>query len=349
MRKKISRLLNCIMVLILAASMLSGCTEAEKEIVLTTEFKEDEIMRINDISCYMPEMMLYLTNVKNQYESIYGEELWEKDLGDETLSERIKEMVLAKVAQVKVMNLMAADYGISLTDEEAEKVARAAEEYYSSLNDKEIELTGATLETVNRIYMEYLLAEKVYDYTIQDINPEISDDEARRITVQQILIRVYGYDSNGNRVDYTDKGREEAKELAYEIRDRATGTEEPEDFESLATEYNEDDAITVTFGRGEKESAYEEAAFDLDTDEISDVIETEKGYYVLKCISVNNVEETQENKVTILQERRDEAFEERYDAYVLTIRKNLNRELYDSITLIEDPEVTTKDLFEVDF
>lgn len=41
------------------------------------------------------------------------------------------------------------------------------------------------------MYREYALADKVYTFIIKDINPEVSDDEARTITVRQILIMTY--------------------------------------------------------------------------------------------------------------------------------------------------------------
>ena len=74
------------------------------------------------------------------------------------------------------------------------KVVQAAQEYYSSLNDTEIEAMGATEEIVENLYREYAMADKVYQLIIQDINPEISDDEARKITVQQIFCNsIHGY------------------------------------------------------------------------------------------------------------------------------------------------------------
>lgn len=327
--------------------LLAGCED--KNIILTTEFEENEVMRINNLSCYMPEMMLYITTVQNQYEAVYGDELWNQNLNGESLAEKIKETVLAKVAQIKVMNLMATQYELSLDEEETKKVNQAAEKYFNSLNDTEKELTGATLETVQEIYKEYALANKVYEYTIRDINPEISDDEARRVTVQHILIKTYAEDAHGNKVIYTERAKRDAKDLAYEIRDRATDEENPEDFESLAAEYTEDDTITYTFGRGETAAAFEEAAFNLDEGQISDVIETESGYHVIKCVNAYDIAETQKNKLKILQERRDKAFEETYDEFVKTIKKNLNHELFDKIELIRDAKVKTKDLFEVDF
>lgn len=42
---------------------------------------------------------------------------------------------------------------------------------------------------MENLYREYAMADKVYQLIIQDINPEISDDEARKITVQQIFLQ----------------------------------------------------------------------------------------------------------------------------------------------------------------
>ena len=54
---------------------------------------------------------------------------------------------------------------------------------------RKIEAMGATEEIVENLYREYAMADKVYQLIIQDINPEISDDEARKITVQQIFLQ----------------------------------------------------------------------------------------------------------------------------------------------------------------
>ena len=42
-------------------------------------------------------------------------------------------------------------------------------------------------QLIESMYRDYALADKVYRQIISDINPEISDDEARTITVQHIL------------------------------------------------------------------------------------------------------------------------------------------------------------------
>lgn len=60
-------------------ALLTGCGRfdiSNTKVVLTTGFDKDEIFRIETISCTVPEVMVYLTNAQNQYESVYGSEIW---------------------------------------------------------------------------------------------------------------------------------------------------------------------------------------------------------------------------------------------------------------------------------
>lgn len=342
------RIIATLLIFSLCATLLAGCSkEGKKEYVLTTAFERTEIMRINDKSCFLPEFRLYLTTLQNQYEAVYSDEIWKTDFEGEPLAERIKDMVIAKIAQVKVMNLLAESYGLELDDNEIERVEGAATSFYSSLNDKEKELMGVTYDDVKSTYSECALANKVYEYVIRDINPEISDDEARTITVMQILIKTFSEDVDGNRVEYSERAKAEALKKAQEIHDMAVDEENPQDFEALAAKYNEGDEITYNFGRGQMAEEFENASFALDEGAISDVVTTQYGYHIIKCVSVFNVEETQANKEKILKQRKDEVFDSTYNAFLEGLTKNLNRELLETIELIDDPEVKTKDFFDV--
>jgi len=341
------RLRKSFVSIILVVVLLFSLTGCSKDYVLTTAFGSKELMRINNVSCYLPEMMLYLTTVQNKYEAVYGSELWKESENGVTLEQKVKDMVLAKVAQVKVMNLMAKSYDLELTEDEKALVETTAESFFDSLNDTEKLMIGVTKEDIVSFYTEYAMANKVYEYVIRDVNPEISDDEARTITVQQILIKTYALDSNGKRLEFTDRMRQEALEKAEDVREMLL--EEDASFESIAATYNEGDEITYTFGRGEMSESFEEAAFSLDKDEISEIIETEYGYHIIKCVSDFDLAKTQENKVEILKVRKEEVFDETYDAFVLTLTKTLNTKLYDSISMIHDDRVTTTGFFDVDF
>ena len=153
-----------------------GKTEGDTKLVLYTGFKKDEVFRIETMSCMLPEIMVYLTNTQDQYESVFGKEIWKTDMDGMTLEENIKETVLAQLAQIKTMNLLAKKHGVELDDNEQRMAQEAAKAYYESLNQTEREVLQVDDEIITGLYAEFALANKVYEYIIKDINPEISDD-----------------------------------------------------------------------------------------------------------------------------------------------------------------------------
>lgn len=340
---RLKKICGSILVFALCLAFLAACSRAR--VVFTTGYGENEIFRIDSAVCTLPEFMVYLTNTQNQYEDVYGPEVWNISLDGVTLEENVKDMVLAKIAQIKTMYLLAQNKDVELTEEEQALVEQAAREYFHSLNATEVELLGVELDTITQLYREYALADKVYQYIIQDINPEISDDEARTITVQHILLRTYVIDGTGSRVTYTDDLKENVYERACAIRELAVSGEQ--NFLDLASRYSEDSTVTYSFGKGEMEESFEVAAFALETDEISQVVETESGYHIIKCINTFDREQTDANKLIIVDERRREVFGQEYDAFVEKLNRGLNEKLWQQVGFLYDENVTTSNFFAV--
>lgn len=327
--------------------LLSGCMDSLKgsKVVLTTGFEKNEVFRIEDMSCALPEAMVYLVNTKNRYESVYGREIWNVSLDGVTLEENIKETVLAQLAQQKTMNLLARQNGVALSEEEEARAMQAAETYFQSLSEEEKSTLQITVKDVEELYREYALARKVYQYIIKDINPEISDDEARTITVQYIYFRTCVLDGTGRKIEYSEEEKQEILRKAEEVRFQLKNEEA--DFEELILKYSDSEEGTCSFGKGEKDQAFEDAAFNLETDEISDIVETPDGYYLIKCISTFNRTETDANKVKIVEKRREEVFGQEYEDFVAALTRNLNEDLWQSVSLAGTENITTSDFFDV--
>ena len=324
------------MAFVLCIGSLTACTKVR----FTKGFDKDEVFRIENESCHLPEMMVYLTTTQNQYESVYGEEIWNTDFNQITLTENVKEIVLAKIAQIKTMYLLAKSKDTTLTEEENALVEVVAKEYFASLNETEVSLMGVNLDTIKKLYHQYAMANKVYQEIIQDINPEISDDEARTITVQHILANKQPEGATTN----PETAKAQAYQKASEAQQKATAGEQT--FEELATKYSEDENITLSFGKGVMEPEIEQASFQLETNEISPVIETESAYHVIKCITTFNREETDANKLKIVEQRRKEAFAQEYDVYVNSLVRSLNDEVWENVDFIHDSKVTTSNFFD---
>ena len=330
---------------VLAACFFTGCKKSKKtEIVLTTDFEEGEVFRIEKMSCYVPEVMVYLVNSENQYDGIFGPDIWQIPIDGMTLEEKYKDTILARLAQIKVMNLMAQDQDFKLNEDDELRVKAAARDYYASLNETEKQLMGVDEETIYNVYYEFATADRLYHDITDKVKPQISDDEARIVTIRDILIKTYKPSATGT-VSYNAAEKAEAYERIQKIKEKI---DEGADFDVIAegTE-NEDNQIQYSFGRGVMPASYEEAAFNLTVGEISDIVETEYGYHILKCITAYDPEEADKNREEMIKLKKQEAFNNIYDGYIQGLNSNLNADLWDTVGYVKTNAITTTSFFDV--
>lgn len=320
--KKRLQVTSMVLTLALCAGLTTGCNNTK--IVVTTGLSADELFRIGSVSCKLSEALVYLTNQKNQYENVYGIGMWEHEIGDMTLEEYLKNQTVSQLAQVKSMVLLAEEKEIALSESEIGKTAEAAAAYYGSLSEEEIRLLEVDQEEIQQMYEDYCLAYKAYDEITQAETIEISDDEARIIEIQQIFVP--------------------EENLAKELKSRL---DEGEDFESLAANYSKASQTTVHVARGEKEEAYEQVAFDLHNDEISDVFAADGGYYILKCTSTFLEEESEQNKLKVARDQKTEQFQAVYADLMEDTLSEFQDKLWEKVTFSDYEEVKTSTFFDV--
>lgn len=233
-------------------------------------------------------------------------------------------MTLNELTQVYSMDLLAESLEMTLTEEELSQIAAGAKEYFASLSEAERAYLELSESDVREYYEHYALAQKVYHSLTESVNEEVSDDEARVMELQQIYV----------------SGKEKADEVRSRLQNK-------EDFAAVANNYNELSAIQVTVSRDDLPKQVEEAAFQLDNNEISDCIETENGYYFIKCLNKYNEELTEANKSNIVEKREKEAFDNAYNALLATLTSSFNEPVWEAITLDTSGEIQTDSFFEV--
>ena len=346
-KPKVAGLLPLFLTMLMAASMLLTACKSGRlptEIVLTSDFLDGEVFRIEGYPCMQNELMVYLANSENGYSKVFGKEIWSVPVGDGTLEDSYKDNILARIAQIKTMNILAAERQVTLDEDDEAKCTAAAREYYDSLSEAEKDYLGVDLGVIEKLYREFATASRLYETITEEVNPEISDDEARTITVRTILVKTYSVDQNGIRHEYSDEEKKAALAKVAQIRQKL---DEGVAFEVLAADYNEDTRNEYSFGRGIMPKEFEDAAFNLAVGEVSDIVETEYGYHLIYCVTTFNPDETDANKLKIVEKRKQEAFDEVYNNYVRTLTSNLNKPLYDSIHYDSGGVVETTGFFEV--
>lgn len=311
-------------VCLLFCVLLTGCQIGEKSIVVIKPLSSRYVFQIGAVSCSVKEAKLYLANYQNIYSEAYTLDLWEHDFGDESLEEYIKTITLNKLVTVACMTQLAEQQGLALTEEDEANVLAAAAAYYDSLTKEDKDYLGASEVEIAEYYRHYVLAQKVYYYLTSEINGEVSDDEARVMEVMQIYV-----------TDAEDAAIVRAKLL------------DGEDFASVANVYNELPSIQANICRDDLPEEAEAVAFRLDDNEVSEVIAVENGYYFIKCLDKYNKELTEANKVTIVEKREKEAFDDVYNEFVESLTSYINEDVWENLKIDSTSGVQTDSFFEV--
>lgn len=317
-----------------------------KDVYFTTGLTSNDVFKIDGVATELDEAMLYLTCEKNLYENSYGEEIWSQELSEgTTLLDYVKDTVKERLAQVSALNRLAKKQKVTLSDKEEKKVSKAAQAYFDGLTEAEKEYMDVSLKSVEKAYSKYALAQKVYNEITKEVNPEISDAQSLVIKVESIFLATSTKDANGNVVKSSKAERKEIKKKMTEIRSLVC--DDGAEFTDMAKKYSDDEKTEYVFGRGEMIEEYEKAAYALKAGEVSQVITTSDGFYLIKCIEDYMIEETQKNKEAIIAKEKDNAFMEIYKPYLETLTSEFNDEVWNGIDFTAAKDVKTSNFFDI--
>lgn len=274
-----------------------------------------------------PELMLIVATERNRYEQIYTSQIWDARVSEDgtTFQDYLLEQIRLFSEDILVIRAMADAYGITLDNGEKEQLRRLAQDYYSQLSAADKAYTGAKEEDVLSLYQNYCLASKTVMELTKDAALEISDNEAKVIQLQQIVL----------------PDRETAREVLMQAQ--AEGA----DFAALARANSLEDEIRRELGRGEAGPALEAEAFSLETGEISQVVEEGARFYILKCMNDYDQDATIKRKAELTLLGRDKAFREKYRDFLENNSVLLPDRAWLDISCRTNEETSTTNLFEL--
>jgi peptidyl-prolyl cis-trans isomerase C len=197
---------------------------------------------------------------------------------------------------------------------------------------------GLTMDDTDGYFENSLIIDRLGDKKFGDL--KISDEDCRefysnrneefnhpeKITVSHILI---GHkESRGTKSSLT---RQAAKERAEDIRKLVTA----ENFTTLAKRFYMDKARSSggdlgDISRGQAVPAFEKAAFNLDTGEISDVVETDFGYHIIYVTGKQEARAVtfEEARESIIKDLNEEHIKSELQSYSEKLRKEADIKKY---------------------
>ncbi|SCG84296.1 peptidyl-prolyl cis-trans isomerase C [Proteiniborus sp. DW1] len=155
-------------------------------------------------------------------------------------------------------------------------------------------------------------AMQYYGYSLDDIKKNITTNtQIKRLLEPSISISEEEMQEyfEANKEEFEQKEQVKASHILVETEEEAKEIKEKlstgEDFAELAKEYSTDEGSKVSggdlgyFGRGQMVPSFEEAAFSLEIDAISEPVKSDFGYHIIK------VEDKKEAKEANYEESKD--------------------------------------------
>ena len=259
------------------------------------------------------------------------------EIGDEQ-REALEEQLLDQLIARELLLQDGEERGIAPSDDE---VSAQLDQIRSQFPNEEafedaLEQQNLTLQEIESDIAEQIIIEEILQGDVladagvgedaarefYDENPELFETPPQ-IRASHILILTQGMD---------DTEREEARS---EIESIQAQLDEGADFAELAREYSQDGTAEQGgdlgfFSQGQMVPEFEQAAFDLDVGEISDIVETQFGYHIIQKTdeSEEGVQDFEEALPQIEQFLGQQEQQQLFEAYIDKLRERADVETF---------------------
>ena len=176
---------------LLGCAALTGCGKGaaiDPSKTLMTVNGED--IRLGVGSFYAKYTQAQIYQFYNMYfggsNSIFGS-VSNEETG-ETYGDSMKQSALDDIKKMAVISQHAEEYGVSLTDEDNQKIDEAAQAFFDNNDEEIIKKIGAEKEDVVKLLTMQTLQAKMMDPIVKDVDTNVSDEEAQQTTVTYVRI-----------------------------------------------------------------------------------------------------------------------------------------------------------------
>lgn len=303
---------------VLAMSLLTGCGSVDNDDIVAKVGKDEITVGMANFYARMQQA---------QYETYYagamgttGEDMWEQEVDEKgtTYEESVKESLLTSLENLYLLKQHASEYEVIVTEEEQKKIQEAAVKF-----DEDNSLEGKEAVSGYKKYVEEFLRMATIQQKMDapmkaGANEEVSDEEAAQKSMKYVYFPYSITDADGNTTDMTDEDKAELKKKVQEFADNLKASE-AKDIDAAAAAGG-DEVRSTTF---DAESVSPDAGLVKAVDaltaegEVTGVIESDYGLYVGKLTSFLDREATDQEKINIIEQRK----QEQYDGLIETWRK----------------------------
>lgn len=276
--------------------------------------------------------------------------IWDQEGEDgKTYGENTKDDVMEQIHNMVLLKQHAADYDVTISEEEQQKIKDAAAKFMESNSEETIEKLAVSQSDIEKVLEYYTYQNKMFDPMTADVDTNVEDSEAAQSKITYCSVSIEDKeDDEGNAVALTDEEKQEKKDQAQEILDKLNAQEDPAqaDMDALAKEVDETLASTVrTFGSDDTslDDKLKEAVKDLSDGQVAPaVVEGEKAFYVVRMDKVLDEESTQSKKDSIVSDRKQEAYDKLLEDWGKEDKLTVEKSVWKKVKLTDADSYTMK-------
>ena len=293
--------------------------------------------------------------------SYYGEDMWEKDSGDgTTMTESVKESVMEELQEYYLLDAHAADYGVTLTDEEKQAITSAAAQFMADNSEDAAKAMGATQETVEEMLRLRKIQTKMRAAIEAEIDTEVSEKECKQKTFSYVMFdKSASADTQTDDTQTDDTDDEETENAEKAAKEKAEAfLESIANDLSVAAEKEGYTVQTCSYGEGDLKEDENTTSMSQEVLKAADklkegqfsktVAESDSAYYVLHMDSTDDKKAAETKKESILSQRRTEKYNEVLEGYKDKSKWEINKDEWDKVNFdelytVKQAQTTTDD------
>lgn len=312
----------------MAVSALTGCGSGNLN-------SDDVVAEFGDTKIKAGVAEFYARYQQASYEAYYmpyyGDNMWTTEVSDgSTYEDSVKNNALDTLKTMYVLETHMDEYNVEYTSDDEAAVAEAAQAFVDANDGEALSASAGNIENVKEVLKLITIQRKMYNAMIEDADTEVSDDEAAQKSMSYAFFSFETTDDSGNKTTLDDDGKVALKETAMNFQtEAANGTKT---FEECAEKAGVE-AQTATFDSDTTSPSTDliKAADVLGEGQVTDVIETDSGYYVAKVTSMLDREATDAKKTSIISERQQTLYNDLCKEWVddadITVHENVWKKL----------------------
>ncbi len=303
----------------LALGTMTGCSKSldGTKAVSTVDGEEIKLGTVNLMLRYQQAQTaqmyeMYFGATDGIWDTVADEETGET-YGDQTVSS-----VMEQLEDMVILRQHAEEYGVTISEEEQEKITQAAKSFMESNDEATISALGVDQSMVEEVLALSYYKEYMYDPVTADVDTEVSDEEASQTGVT--FVRVADSTEEDSEEDGEAEETASAKEKAQQILDEVLATADA-DMDSIAKEVDENLSATTThFATNPQEDEdatavvpqeVQDAVKKLTDGEVaSELVVSDDTYYVVRLDTAVDQDATEDEKETIVNDRKQTAYDE---------------------------------------